>query len=101
MREGAETIVFFQALTSGATEAAERHAVAAGVVAAVAALALAFVLIQRATNLISIGSLFRATSVLLYALAIIFIGILSAARLMITKVAASATAAAAMPAVTA
>lgn len=74
MREGAETIVFFQALTSGATEAAERHAVAAGVVAAVAALAVAFMLIQRATNLISIGSLFRATSVLLYALAIIFIG---------------------------
>ena len=74
MREGAETIVFFQALTSGATEAAERHAVAAGVVAAVAALAVAFMLIQRATNLISIGSLFCATSVLLYALAVVFIG---------------------------
>ncbi len=34
MREGAETIVFFQALTNGATETVERHAVAAGVVAA-------------------------------------------------------------------
>ena len=34
MREGAETIVFFQALTNGATETVERHAVMAGVVAA-------------------------------------------------------------------
>ncbi|HYL57858.1 MAG TPA: FTR1 family protein [Candidatus Acidoferrales bacterium] len=74
MREGAETIVFFQALTSGATEAAERHAVVAGVVAAAIALTVAFVLIQRAAHLIPVGIFFRATSVLLYALAIIFIG---------------------------
>ena len=33
MREGAETIVFFQALLGGATESAERHAVMAGLLA--------------------------------------------------------------------
>lgn len=74
MREGAETIVFFQALTSGATEAAERHAVAAGVMVAIVALAIAFVVIKRAADRIPIGIFFRATSVLLYALAIVFIG---------------------------
>ena len=74
MREGAETIVFFQALTSGATELAERHAIAAGVAGAVVALAIAFVVIQRAADRIPIGYFFRATSFLLYALAIVFIG---------------------------
>ncbi len=74
MREGAETIVFFQALTSGATEAAERHAVAAGVIVAVFALAIAFVVIRRAADRIPIGIFFNATSVLLYAMAIVFIG---------------------------
>ena len=34
IREGAETIVFFQALTDGATEAVEKHAVMAGIAAA-------------------------------------------------------------------
>ena len=34
IREGAETIVFFQALTVGATEAVEKHAVMAGIAAA-------------------------------------------------------------------
>jgi high-affinity iron transporter len=74
MREGAETIVFFQALTSGATEAAERHAVAAGVIVAAFALAIAFVVIRRAADRIPIGIFFHATSVLLYAMAIVFIG---------------------------
>jgi high-affinity iron transporter len=74
MREGAETIVFFQALTSGATEAAERHAVAAGIGVAILALAIAFVVIRRAADRIPIGIFFRATSVLLYAMAIIFVG---------------------------
>jgi high-affinity iron transporter len=74
MREGAETIVFFQALTNGATESVERHALAAGVVVAVVALAIAFVLMKRAANRIPVGIFFRATSLLLYGLAIVFIG---------------------------
>src|SRR5271154_196147 len=40
MREGAETIVFFQALMAGATERVERHAIALGVAAGAVALAL-------------------------------------------------------------
>jgi high-affinity iron transporter len=74
MREGAETIVFFQALTSGATEAAERHAVAAGIVVAILALAITFVVIRRAADRIPIGIFFNATSALLYVMAIVFIG---------------------------
>ena len=74
MREGAETIVFFQALTSGATEAAERHAVAAGIVVAIFVLGITFVVIRRAADRIPIGIFFQATSALLYAMAIVFIG---------------------------
>ncbi len=74
MREGAETIVFFQALTSGATEVAERHAVMAGIVAAAVALAASFVVIRRAADLIPMKIFFHATSIMLYALAIVFIG---------------------------
>jgi len=74
MREGAETIVFFQALTSGTTEAVERHAVAAGVVAAALALAASFVVIKRAVDRIPMKFFFRATSILLYAMAIVFVG---------------------------
>ena len=74
MREGAETIVFFQALTNGATETAERHAVAAGIVVAAFALAIAFVVLKRAADRIPIGIFFHATSALLYLMAIVFIG---------------------------
>jgi high-affinity iron transporter len=74
MREGAETIVFFQALTNGATEIAERHAVAAGVVAAAIALAASFVLIKRIADRIPMKFFFQTTSVLLYGLAIVFVG---------------------------
>jgi len=74
MREGAETIVFFQALTNGATEAVERHAVAAGIVAAAVALAATFVVIKRAADRIPVRMFFHATSIMLYALAIVFIG---------------------------
>ena len=68
MREGAETIVFFQALTSGATETVERHAVAAGIVAAAVALAASFVVIKRAADRIPMKIFFHATSIMLYAL---------------------------------
>ena len=74
MREGAETIVFFQALTSGATETVERHAVAAGIVAAAVALAASFVVIKRAADRIPMKIFFHATSIMLYALAIVFVG---------------------------
>ena len=74
MREGAETIVFFQALTSGATEAAERHAVTAGIVAATIALAASFVIIRRAADRIPMRLFFGVTSALLYAMAVVFVG---------------------------
>ncbi|MGD0671781.1 MAG: FTR1 family protein [Candidatus Binatus sp.] len=74
MREGAETIVFFQALTSGATEAVERHAVAAGIVVATVALAATFVVIRRAADRIPMRFFFQVTSTLLYAMAIVFVG---------------------------
>ena len=74
MREGAETIVFFQALTNGATEAVERHAVAAGIVAAAIALAATFVVISAPRIESRCGIFFHATSFMLYALAIVFVG---------------------------
>jgi len=74
MREGAETIVFYQALMAGATETAERRAIFIGVVAGSMALALAFAGLRKVTLMIPIGPVFAATSVLLYALAVIFAG---------------------------
>jgi high-affinity iron transporter len=74
MREGAETIVFFQALMAGATQSAERHAIFIGVVAGGLALAIAFIGLHKVTFMIPIGPVFKATSVLLYALAVIFAG---------------------------
>ncbi|MGH7814622.1 MAG: FTR1 family iron permease [Candidatus Binataceae bacterium] len=74
MREGAETIVFFQALISGADAGAERHAIAAGVVAAAIALAAVFVIVNRAASKIPFRLFFKTTSVLLYAMAVIFAG---------------------------
>lgn len=74
MREGAETIVFFQALMSGATAGAERHAVAAGLAIGAVSLTVTFIILQRATMRISVGSFFSATTILLYGLAVVFIG---------------------------
>lgn len=74
MREGAETIVFFQALASGATEVVEGHAIALGIVVAAVALAASFVVLRRAADRIPLRIFFRATSVMLYALAIVFVG---------------------------
>ena len=74
MREGAETIVFFQALMAGATETAERHAIFFGVLAGSLALALTFIGLRKITFMIPIGPVFTTTSVLLYALAVIFAG---------------------------
>jgi high-affinity iron transporter len=74
IREGGETIVFFQALRVGATEAVERHAVMAGIAAASIGLAITFIVLNRAAHRIPFGKFFYATSILLYALAVVFIG---------------------------
>jgi high-affinity iron transporter len=74
MREGAETIVFFQALMAGATETMERHAIFIGIAAGGCALTLAFIGLRKLTVMIPIGPVFTATSILLYALAVIFAG---------------------------
>jgi high-affinity iron transporter len=74
MREGAETIVFFQALVAGATATAEQHAVMAGVAAGAVALAIVFIVLTSAAIRIPIGSFFSTTTVLLYALAVVFVG---------------------------
>lgn len=74
IREGAETIVFFQALTAGATELAEQHAVALGIVTASIALAVTMFALNRAADRIPFAKFFYATSVLLYGLAVVFVG---------------------------
>lgn len=74
MREGAETIVFFEALLAGATQRIEWHAVMAGVIVGAIALAITFIVLKRLAYMIPIGPFFTVTSVLLYALAVIFVG---------------------------
>ncbi len=74
IREGGETIVFFQALTAGATLAAERHAVMLGIAVGALGLAIIFWVLTRAAYRIPLGSLFTVTSLMLYALAVVFIG---------------------------
>jgi high-affinity iron transporter len=74
MREGAETIVFFQALLGGATEAVERHAVMAGLLTGAITLGVIFLVLRKAAFRIPLGSFFTATSMLLYAMAVIFVG---------------------------
>src|SRR5262249_34462221 len=69
-----ETIVFFQALAEGATESIERRAVMIGVAVGAIALVITFVILRRMTYAIPIGRVFAATSVLLYAMAVIFAG---------------------------
>jgi high-affinity iron transporter len=74
LREGAETVVFFQALTAGATEAIERHAILLGLCAGAAALVITFLVLRKLAHMIPVGPIFSVTSVLLYALAVIFAG---------------------------
>jgi len=64
LREGAETVVFFQALLAGASKGIEQHAIWAGVSAAAAVLLIAFFTLQRFLVRIPLGAFFRATSVL-------------------------------------
>ncbi len=74
LREGAETIVFFQALTAGTTLMAERHAVALGIATGAVGLGVIFYVLTRAAYHIPLGKVFNVTSILLYALAVIFVG---------------------------
>jgi high-affinity iron transporter len=74
MREGAETIVFFQALRNGADAGKERHAIFAGLALGAIALAVGFVILSRASARIPVRSFMRATSLLLYGLAVVFVG---------------------------
>jgi high-affinity iron transporter len=74
MREGAETIVFFQALAAGATETVERHAIFLGVIAGAGALGITFVALHKLAYLVPIGRVFAVTSILLYVMAVVFAG---------------------------
>jgi high-affinity iron transporter len=74
MREGAETIVFFQALLAGADQGTERHAVMGGIALASVGLVVLAVLLQRATAWLPVGRFFKVTSILLSALAVVFVG---------------------------
>jgi high-affinity iron transporter len=74
LREGAETIVFFQALLSGASRGLEQQAIWAGMALAAVVLLIAFFTLQRFLVRIPLAPFFRATSILLYALAIVFVG---------------------------
>ncbi|MGH7779205.1 MAG: FTR1 family iron permease [Candidatus Binataceae bacterium] len=74
IREGGETIVFFQALTAGATLGAERHAVMLGIAAGAIGLAIIFWVLTRAAHKLPLRAVFTVTSLMLYALAVVFIG---------------------------
>lgn len=74
LREGAETIVFFQALLGGASAGSERQAIWAGMGLAAVALALVFFGLQGVLARIPLRHFFRVTSILLYGLAVVFIG---------------------------
>lgn len=73
-REGAETVVFMQSLLLGATESAEWNAVMLGALAGAAALIVAYGVLRRAAHMLPVHTFFGVTSVLLYALAVVFVG---------------------------
>lgn len=74
LREGAETIVFFQALLAGASKGVENQAIWAGMGLAAVILLIGFFTLEQFLVRIPLRPFFRVTSVLLYALAIVFIG---------------------------
>ena len=74
MREGGETIIFFQALIAGTTAQAETHAIAAGVAGAGATLVAMFFVLRSAMLTIPLRPFFQVTSTLLYLMAVIFVG---------------------------
>jgi high-affinity iron transporter len=74
VRKGADTIVSLQALSAGAAAGAERYALAAGIAAAAVALAALFVIIEWSARMIPSAIVFKTALVMLYAMAVIFIG---------------------------
>ncbi|MGD1029433.1 FTR1 family protein [Candidatus Binatus soli] len=74
MRKGADTIVSLQALSAGAAAGAEHYAVAAGIAAAAFALAALFVIIEWSAGKIAFPIVCKTAAVMLYAMAVIFIG---------------------------
>jgi high-affinity iron transporter len=74
VREGGETIVFFKALTEGTTVPIELHAIFAGLAAGLVLLAMVFWFLTRASYRIPVGAFFGVTSILLYVLAVVFVG---------------------------
>lgn len=71
-REGAETVLFYQALIGSAHQ--HGTAIAAGFAAAVLALAVVYWVMRRASMKLPLGPFFAGTAVLLYALAVVFAG---------------------------
>jgi high-affinity iron transporter len=70
----ADTIVSLQALWAGAAAGAERHAVAAGIASAAIALAGLLAIIEWSARKIALATVFKTTTVMLSAMAVIFIG---------------------------
>lgn len=73
-REGAETVLFYQALAGGAQGQGHGGAIALGFVAALVALGGVYVVMRRASMRLPLGPFFAGTAVLLYALAVMFAG---------------------------
>ena len=70
----ADTIVSLQALWAGAAAGAERDAVAAGIASAVVALAGLLAVIEWSARKLALAAVFKTTTVMLSAMAVIFIG---------------------------
>jgi high-affinity iron transporter len=66
--------VFIQSLVMGTTAPGETHAVLAGIAVGAAALAAAFVVLRRTALRLPIHAFFSITSVILYGLAVVFVG---------------------------
>lgn len=71
-REGAETILFYQALISGT--AGQQNAIWAGIGLATVALVAVYLVVRLASIRLPLGLFFGGTAVLLYAMAFVFTG---------------------------
>lgn len=71
-REGAETVLFYQALMGGAP--GQGSAIALGFTVAVVALVAVYWIMRRASLRLPLGPFFTGTAILLYALAVMFAG---------------------------
>lgn len=71
-REGAETILFYQALMAGSP--GRMDAIWSGMALAVAGLTVVYLLVNLASLRLPVGLFFRGTAVLLFAMALVFTG---------------------------